>query len=252
MPDRIIKESSCTSDTLNALSDFEERFWWRLTVNCDDYGRCDARPAILKSKLFPLADSKTLKNMKDALNKLASVGLVEVYLVDDRPFLQVVKWDKHQRIRAKRSKYPSPENGTCCQLTANDGKCRRNPIQSESNPNLNPNPKRSSGDDRAADFERFWDEYPAKINKQGAWKAFQKVDAPVEVLLSALKNHKKSAQWVKDCGQFIPHPTTWLNQKRWEAELPADTTIPKGASGSLGQAELEAIQRVLKEVDHAE
>lgn len=135
MPDRLIKESSCISDTLNALSDFGERFWWRLTVNCDDYGRCDARPAVLKSKLFPLADDRTPADMAAALNELFSVGLATVYAVDGRPYLQIVKWGKHQRIRAKRSKYPAPEEGICCQMTADDSKCHRNPIQSESNPN---------------------------------------------------------------------------------------------------------------------
>ena len=244
MPDRIIKESICTSETLNLLTDFEERFWHRLTVNCDDFGRFDARPAILKGRLFPLAEGKTLKNIADALNKLASVGLVSIYEVDGRPFLQVVTWDKHQRIRAKRSKYPAPEDGACCQLTAIDGKCPRNPIQSESNPNPNPNPKGSADADRAADFERFWDSYPNKVNKQGAKKAFMKVDVPVDVLLCALENHKQSAQWVKDGGQFIPHPTTWLNQRRWESELPRDNSVPKGCSG-FGEAELEAIRRML-------
>lgn len=134
MPDRIIKESICTSDTLNQLSDFEERFWHRLIVNCDDYGRFDARPAILKGRLFPLMEGKTLKDMSNTLSKLASVGLVELYEVDGKPFLHVVTWDKYQRIRAKRSKFPEP-NGTCCHLTSDDVKCPRNPIQSESNPN---------------------------------------------------------------------------------------------------------------------
>ena len=134
MPDRIIKESICTSDTLNQLSDFEERFWHRLIVNCDDYGRFDARPAILKGRLFPLMEGKTLKDMSNTLSKLASVGLVELYEVDGKPFLHVVTWDKYQRIRAKRSKFPEPD-GTCCHLTSDGVKCPRNPIQSESNPN---------------------------------------------------------------------------------------------------------------------
>lgn len=134
MPDRLIKESSCISDTLNALSDFGERFWWRLTVNCDDYGRCDARPAVLKSKLFPLADDRTPADMTTAIHELSSVGLITVYSVEGRPYLQIVTWGKHQRIRAKRSKYPAPEEGTRCQMTANDSECPRNPIQSESNP----------------------------------------------------------------------------------------------------------------------
>lgn len=118
MPDRMIRASICTSDTLNELSDFEERFWHRLIVNCDDFGRFDARPAILKGSLFPLADGKTKKDMADALNKLASVGLVELYTVDGKPFLHVVTWSKYQRSRATKSKFPAPDS-TCCQLTSN-------------------------------------------------------------------------------------------------------------------------------------
>lgn len=137
MPDRIIKESICTSDTLNQLTDFEERFWHRLTVNCDDYGRFDARPAILKGRLFPLMDGKTQKNMTDALHKLASVGLIELYEVDGRPFLHVVTWDKYQRIRAKRSKFPPPD-GICRQVPSNAPV-----IQSKSESNPNPNAKES-------------------------------------------------------------------------------------------------------------
>ena len=134
MPDRIIKESSCMSETLNELSDFGERFWWRLIVNCDDYGRYDARPKILKGRLFPLSEGKTFSDMQRALTELASAGLIEIYEVDGRPFLRVVTWEMHQRIRAKRSKFPAPVS-TCCQMTADDSNSRRNPIQSESNPN---------------------------------------------------------------------------------------------------------------------
>lgn len=134
MPDRIIRESICISDTLNQLSDFEERFWHRLIVNCDDYGRFDARPAILKGRLFPLSDGRTLKDMSNALKKLASVGLVDLYEVDGRPFLCVVTWEKYQRIRAKRSKFPGPPARE--HMTSNDDKCPRNPIQSNQNPIL--------------------------------------------------------------------------------------------------------------------
>lgn len=56
MPSRIIKESICTSDEIDKLSAFAEVFFYRLIVNCDDYGRFDARPKILGSRLFPLRD----------------------------------------------------------------------------------------------------------------------------------------------------------------------------------------------------
>ena len=40
-------------------------------------------------------------------------------------------------------------------------------------------------------------------------------EVELEISLSALENQKKSEQWTKDRGQFIPNPATWLNQQRW-------------------------------------
>jgi hypothetical protein len=108
--------------------------------------------------------------------------------------------------------------------------------------------KDSTGKDNntCANFDRFWSLYPKKVDKQGALRSFKKIDVDVEVLIKALENHKRSAQWTKDGGQFIPNPTTWLNQRRWETELPEDRTVPQGASGKLGEAEVEAIRRMFK------
>ena len=142
MPNRILKESICTSDEIDKLSFFQEVLFYRLIVHCDDYGRMDARPKILASTLFPLKDIRTAQ-IEDALRALSSAELVILYKVDGKPFLQMRTWDKHQSIRAQRSKYPSPEEGlqadeiTCMQPHADESGCPRNPIQSESN--LNPN-----------------------------------------------------------------------------------------------------------------
>jgi DNA replication protein DnaC len=35
-----------------------------------------------------------------------------------------------------------------------------------------------------------------------------------------LEKQKVSTEWLKDGGQFIPHPATWLNGRRWEDEAP--------------------------------
>ena len=74
MPNRILKESICTSDSIDRLSWFEEVVFYRLIVNCDDYGRFDGRVALIKNKLFPLKESVTFKAVEDAINKLATVG----------------------------------------------------------------------------------------------------------------------------------------------------------------------------------
>lgn len=138
MPNRILKESICTSETLDKLNDFQENFFYRLIVNCDDYGRMDARPAILKARLYPLRERLTLKDIDGALRALAAVGCVEVYEVDGKPYLQLPSWEVHQTIRAKKSKYPGPESGVktiacnCKQLQADVPVIQSNPIQSES------------------------------------------------------------------------------------------------------------------------
>ena len=80
-------------------------------------------------------------------------------------------------------------------------------------------------------FDTFWKEYPKKIGKVVAEKAFYKHKPTPELLekmLLAIQEQKKSDQWVKDGGQFIPHPSTWLNQKRWEDELTISLEEPRG------------------------
>ena len=58
MSNRILKESICASENIDGLSAFQETFFYRLIVNCDDYGRMDARAKILAARLFPLKGLK--------------------------------------------------------------------------------------------------------------------------------------------------------------------------------------------------
>lgn len=139
MPNRIIKESICTSESVDGLSWFEEVFFYRLIVNCDDYGRFDARPAVLKSRLFPLKERITLKEVSSALTKLADAGIVRLYECDSKPYLYLPTWEVHQTIRAKRSRYPDPNacESICMQMQADVTVIQSNPNpirESESNP----------------------------------------------------------------------------------------------------------------------
>ena len=133
MPNRIIKESICTSDSIDTLSWFEEVVFYRLIVNCDDYGRFDGRMPVIKNRLFPLKESVTAKSIKAAIDKLAIAGLVALYEFEGKPYLYLPTWDSHQQMRAKRSKYPSPEGGVIAHdITCNQVKSNAPVIQSES------------------------------------------------------------------------------------------------------------------------
>lgn len=109
MPNRIIKESICTSDTIDLLSWFEECFFYRLIVNCDDYGRMDARPPILRANLFPLK-TVTDKQVETALQSLRTAAMIDLYVVNGRSYLQLRTWGNHQTVRNQRSKYPAPKD----------------------------------------------------------------------------------------------------------------------------------------------
>lgn len=249
MPNRIIKESICVSESIDSLSWFEEVLFYRLIVNCDDYGRFDGRVPVVKNRLFPLKDNVTAKAVKDGINKLASAGLVRVYECDGKPYLYLPTWNDHQSVRAKRSRYPAPDEG----VQAHESICNHvradvPVIQSESNTisesESNSNNARIT---REEAFEQFWSAYPRKEGKQKAKEAFKKVTVPLEIILEAIEKQKKSAQWSKDGGQFIPHPTTWLNGKRWEDEVTMAANAQMGANGQLGAAEQAAIRRIMAE-----
>lgn len=140
MPNRILKESICVSADINELTWFEEVLFYRLMVNCDDFGRFDGRIAIIKNRLFPLKENLTRRNIQDALSRLARVGLVCLYEIDGKPFLFLPTWNTHQIIRAKKSKFPDPRESVCKQMNSNDFNCMQmnsnvSVIQSESESN---------------------------------------------------------------------------------------------------------------------
>jgi hypothetical protein len=71
-------------------------------------------------------------------------------------------------------------------------------------------------------FEQFWSAYPKKVGKVVARRAFKKINPSEQLLqrmLSAIEQQKKSKDWQKERGQYIPYPATWLNGERWNDEL---------------------------------
>jgi hypothetical protein len=75
-------------------------------------------------------------------------------------------------------------------------------------------------------FARFWDVYPKRRDKAKAQKSFAKIspdDTLLGSIIAAVEKQKGSQQWQKEDGQFIPLPSTWLNNRRWEDEIKGDS-----------------------------
>lgn len=97
--------------------------------------------------------------------------------------------------------------------------------------------------ERKSLFTRFWRAYPKKVGKGDAETKFGKLKPSESLLasmLSALEWQVRTPKWVQKGGEFIPHPATWLHQRRWEDEpfLPADAD-PNDAAWAEIDAKLE-------------
>lgn len=219
MSNRILKESICRSETIDELNLFEEVFFYRLIVNCDDYGRYDAREKILKSSLFPLKDDIGADEINSVLNRLCEIGLIFMYEVDGKRYLQMNTWLKHQQVRNKKSKYPAPEIN-CNQMISNDINCCSK-SKSESNTNTNPNPNPNPNPNSCADVPTF-DE--VKIYCEGRGNGID----PNEFM-----DYYNSREWILDRGPvrswkslidcwerrkgFVPESEEEKSETRWQS-----------------------------------
>ena len=83
-------------------------------------------------------------------------------------------------------------------------------------------------------FETFWKEYPKKVAKVNVKKWFTKNKPNEELfnkIMNGLRKFKNSEDWSKDNGKFIPYPSTWLNQERWEDEIQEQERIGHAIEG---------------------
>jgi uncharacterized protein YdaU (DUF1376 family) len=74
----------------------------------------------------------------------------------------------------------------------------------------------------APGFDEFWMAYPRKTGKKPALKQWQRIKPDPELtqaIVSSVRRHVESRDWLKDGGQFIPHPSTFLSQERWTDEI---------------------------------
>jgi hypothetical protein len=136
MPNRILKDSICTSEEVEVLTEKEEILFYRLIVQCDDHGIFDARPAIIRAKCFPLKVGKIKESdISKWLVGLVKAKLIDIYEVDGKQYLVMLSWRKHQQVRATHSKYPTPDTGDSIgnQMISIDSKCPRESNRIESN-----------------------------------------------------------------------------------------------------------------------
>lgn len=184
----------------------------------DDEGIIKARPEFLKSNIFPYDSDMMSDDVKELFKQLVKQELIFAYSNSGQQYALILNFWKHQVInKPLASKLPKPPVD---QLPPNyvlttvvlHSKMKGNEMKG--------NEMNTIG--YSSEFESFWKAYPRKVGKGNAWRAWQKLKPNKslhEKILDSVIAHSSDAQWEKDDGQYIPHPATFLNQRRFDDEI---------------------------------
>jgi len=180
----------------------EERGVWFCLLALAGRGR---RPGIVEAHQGdPWEISALASYLKCSIEVLSSTILklsqVKKVLLDDKGIISINNWSKYQTSYEKRKSLSLDTAGEV------EGEV-------EGEEDITP---------YSPPFCKFWEEYPKRVCKAAAYKAWKQISPDVvliEKILKAIRIQKKSSQWQKDRGQFVPYPSTWLNQRRWEDEI---------------------------------
>ena len=165
-----------------------------------------------------------------AFQTFIKFGMLEV--VDN--ILKISNWEKYQNIEGmekirqqtrkrvsayrERQKLESGKTENNCNKGVSDG-CNVTVTQGNA---TDKNKNKNIEYIYAQSFLEFYSEYPKKLGKEAAKKAWLKLkpDEPLfREIITALKLQKQSEQWTKEKGKFVPYPATWINGRRWEDEI---------------------------------
>lgn len=209
MPNRIIREGILSSDRVEQLDPPAEVFYRRLMSKVDDHGLYDARPSILRTSLYPLrVDRVREADIARWIAACEKAGVIALYQHDGKPYLQMM--DTRWQARSE-PKYPLPTANGCTQLPAPAPVFG---VVGGVGVVKHPPPPPGGG------FETFWSEWPNhrrkvaedQCRKKWETKGCQAIAAKV---IEGLRSAKRSDDWLKDNGEFIPAPLKWLNQAMW-------------------------------------
>jgi hypothetical protein len=90
-----------------------------------------------------------------------------------------------------------------------------------------PTPSEPTASEKDDAFEGAWAAWPRKVGKEAARRKFMALsDADLATMIPALVQHANAYRtFPDDERQFVPHLSTWLNQRRWQdGEAPRPRT----------------------------
>lgn len=106
MPQRFLRPGIRTSERWNKAGFFAQSLYVGILTLVDDFGRYDGRARLLHGECFSLRDDVKPHQTAAALKELSSCGLIQLYGIEGKEYLQVLQWQ--ERSRSEQSKFPDP------------------------------------------------------------------------------------------------------------------------------------------------
>lgn len=238
---RNIKPSFFRNPDLAELEPIERLLFIGLWTMADREGRLEDRPRYIKFELLPSDQF----DIDVALNALQNRGFILRYEHGDGRFIQVVNFVKHQNPHVKEapSTIPAPDKhgasmvqDTTQNAASTPSYLDPDPVVGSSSGNLDPDPPPKpptpirpvpAAPDRPGkpdpSFDAFWEAWPKKEGKQAAiaaWRKLRLTPDAVQDVLDAIPRQQAAKDWPRENWRYCPNPATWLNQRRWEDEVP--------------------------------
>ena len=174
----------------------------------------------------------TNRQIRTALEHLVSTGEIADELTDNSNRLgrtiTIIKYDEYQTSTDKSTDNTSNKRQTNDRLT--DRQTTASIEYIEQKEGIEKKNKSLRSQEADPFFDVFWSEYPKKMNKSTAVKAWAKLKPDSELLnkiMEGLARWKQSESWQRDNGRFIPYPASWLNGRRWEDEVQTVSSSPR-------------------------
>lgn len=220
---RLIEKSAGTGERVTQLNHLGFRVWMQYQLSADDFGVCPAEAVKLQGENLAL-QREPVRRVQEQIDQLVAIGLCGTFADGSRRYLFQFDWQDYQKIKhPSRTALPMIPDELLAQCSSSTQALFRDHrvIKNGSfRPHGNADATATAIATATAEarFERLWAVYPRKVAKGAAlveWRRIEPDDALTESMITAVEAQKKSSQWRKDGGQFIPHPRTWLHQKRW-------------------------------------
>lgn len=222
---RMFSNSVIGSDDFLEMPDSSQNLYFHLSMQADDDGFVDNWKSIMRMTGKKEDDMKILIAKSFVIPFKTGILVIRHwkinnYIQKDRYKETIHKDEKALLTTDENNVYnlytdciPSIDKDSIDKININ--------IYGQEQVKIEPPPSNDEPPEWEKQFSEFYAKYPKKVKKQEVKKWFKKNKPSSELfssMMNSLEQFRGCQDWLKDNGQYIPYPSTWLNQKRWEDE----------------------------------